>query len=330
MELEQLPEVQKIINIGKANGEITYDEINDILPERLTNSDKIDDVFILLNQYGIDIIEEYNRKQVTKRKSAEKNPIHNEFAEKKVSDTLLKTLHDRGYIMEKIEGETLTIQDVALQFINKGHDLSVLNQILNDVVIQKSSTSKQKKGTTRDSMADDPVRLYLKEISRVSLISNSKEVELAKRIEAGEHIIEKSILQSSLLRNTFVKYYPTVKSSQMRITDICRASKTYYVSQEEKDKLKITFIENMEKVIKIDNNIQEIKIKLKRCSQTDKKYHTMLNDIDTLEKKCATYVIKIGVSQKELNRHVNKIKSMIFRIKEIQHHFCKIKREIWL
>ena len=67
MELEQLPEIQKIIHIGKANGEITYDEINDILPEKLTNSDKIDDVFILLNQYGIEIVEEYEKKQVGRR-----------------------------------------------------------------------------------------------------------------------------------------------------------------------------------------------------------------------------------------------------------------------
>ena len=68
MELEQLPEIQRIVNIGKANGEITYDEINDILPEKLINSDKIDDVFILLNQYGIEIVEEYDKKSAKEPK----------------------------------------------------------------------------------------------------------------------------------------------------------------------------------------------------------------------------------------------------------------------
>jgi RNA polymerase primary sigma factor len=38
--LENIPEVKKLIQLGKSNGEITYDEINDILPDKLLNSEK--------------------------------------------------------------------------------------------------------------------------------------------------------------------------------------------------------------------------------------------------------------------------------------------------
>ena len=37
--LENIPEVKKLIDQGKANHEITYDEINDILPDKLLNSE---------------------------------------------------------------------------------------------------------------------------------------------------------------------------------------------------------------------------------------------------------------------------------------------------
>ncbi len=60
--LENIPEVKKLIQLSKANGEVTYDEINDILPDKLLNSEKIDDIFILLNQLGIDVVEESTRK----------------------------------------------------------------------------------------------------------------------------------------------------------------------------------------------------------------------------------------------------------------------------
>ena len=56
MTLDAVPEVKKLIELGKQNGEITYDEINEILPEKLLNSEKIDDVFILLNQLGIEVV----------------------------------------------------------------------------------------------------------------------------------------------------------------------------------------------------------------------------------------------------------------------------------
>ena len=71
--LENVPEVKKLITLGKSNGEITYDEINDILPDKLLNSEKIDDIFILLNQLGIEVVEESTRKStvITKKKKGQ-------------------------------------------------------------------------------------------------------------------------------------------------------------------------------------------------------------------------------------------------------------------
>ena len=60
--LQSLPEVQRLIAIGKANSEVSYDEINDILPDKILNSEKIDDVFTLLHEMGIDVVEEYSKK----------------------------------------------------------------------------------------------------------------------------------------------------------------------------------------------------------------------------------------------------------------------------
>ena len=60
--LKAIPEVQKLIQLGQQNGEITYDEINEILPDKILNSDKIDDIFILINQLGIDVVEESTKR----------------------------------------------------------------------------------------------------------------------------------------------------------------------------------------------------------------------------------------------------------------------------
>ena len=62
--LQSLPEVQRIIAIGKANSEVSYDEINEILPDKILNSEKIDDVFTLLHELGIEVVEEYSKKSV--------------------------------------------------------------------------------------------------------------------------------------------------------------------------------------------------------------------------------------------------------------------------
>jgi len=125
--LENILEVKKLIQLGKSNGEITYDEINEVLPDKLLNSDKIDDVFILLNQLGIEVVEESTRKAAPPTAT-----------KKKASGSSKKT---------------------------------------------SSSSSED------SSYIDDPIRLYLREIGRVSLLSGDQEVDLAKRMKRGNFLL---------------------------------------------------------------------------------------------------------------------------------------------
>lgn len=328
MELEQLPEIQKIIHIGKANGEITYDEINDILPEKLTNSDKIDDVFILLNQYGIEIVEEYDRRAVSEKAAAnakEQSVNISILGEQKVPRALLKSLKEMGYELTLPKRGGITIQDLAIQMLNKGYDLEVLNQLLQKPEMRSQMKKKPRKTGPASSAADDPMKLYLKEIGKISLISGDKEVELAKRIEAGENIIEDAVLRSSLLRNSYIRYYPKIEKGEMRITEICRATKTYYVSFAEQENLRQIFLEEMAPVIEIDKKIQSLKASLKRYTHKSRKHQEIWAEILKLENEASAHVSKVGVSQKEMIKHVNKIKSMVFRIKEIKRHFLRLK-----
>ena len=329
MELEQLPEIQKIIHIGKANGEITYDEINDILPEKLTNSDKIDDVFILLNQYGIEIVEEYDKKSVSERLDAQPKESTSSsisaIGEQKVPKTLIEELQRMGYELKVPEKGALNIQDLAIQMMNKGYDIETLSQLLQRPEFRP--TSKKKKTAASATGADDPIRLYLKEIGKISLISGDKEVELAKRIENGENIIEDAVLRSSLLRSAFLRYSGKIEKRQLKITDICRASKTYYISSSEQEELREVFLENIEPIQTHDKKIQELKGKLKRYTHRSKKHQEIWADILKLEDQAAQNMMNIGISQKELIKHVNKIKSMVFRIKEIKRHFLRLKEK---
>jgi RNA polymerase primary sigma factor len=329
VELEQLPEIQRIVNIGKANGEITYDEINDILPEKLINSDKIDDVFILLNQYGIEIVEEYDKKSLKQGSSASgesRAGMSSILGEKKVPKVLYEKLKALGYELSDEEVKNTTVQDLAIVMMKKGYSLDILTQLLNKPEYRPDLKNK-KKTSSSTAEPDDPMRLYLKEIGKISLISADKEVELAKRIEAGENIIEEAVQRSSLLRNSFLRYYSKVQNKTMRITDICRASKTYYISQTEQAELRELFIKEMTPVIDVDKKIQSLKSKLKRYTHKSKKHQEIWAEILKLEDSASNHVLRIGISQKELLKHVNKIKSMVFRIKEIKRHFLRLKEK---
>jgi RNA polymerase primary sigma factor len=260
--LQSLPEVQRLIAIGKANSEVSYDEINDILPDKILNSEKIDDVFTLLHEMGIDVVEEYSKK----------------FEEPQILP---------------------------------GKD--------------DKPPKKKKEGVSISATSEDPIRLYLKEIGKVSLISGETEVFLAKRIEKGEKIIEETILSSSILRANFTKLMPKIRSKKIKIYEIVRVEKSYAMSPVEVEKLEKLFFSNMEKIQTDEKSLVECQNKIKKYSENSRKFKEFKDKIEEAQKDIDFAVREVGVSQREIQKISQKIKSMVFRIKEIDRHFLKIK-----
>ena len=57
---EKYEEVHQLIAIGKEKGYLDYEDVGQILPEELSNSDELDEVFVLLDDLGIDYFERRN------------------------------------------------------------------------------------------------------------------------------------------------------------------------------------------------------------------------------------------------------------------------------
>ncbi|HHU91979.1 MAG TPA: RNA polymerase sigma factor RpoD [Halanaerobiaceae bacterium] len=127
----KLGEVQNLIDKGKKDGFLTYEEIMDALEEIELDSDDIEKIYELFNEMDIDIKDE------------------NESGKIDVLD-------------EEIEEEDL--------------DISVPDGI----------------------GIDDPVRMYLKEIGKVPLLSAEEEIELAQRMEQGDEEAKRKLIEANL------------------------------------------------------------------------------------------------------------------------------------
>ena len=58
----KLPEVKQLISLGKEKGFLTFDEINEVLPEEAATSDFLDEIMTLLSQLKIDVIDQKSKK----------------------------------------------------------------------------------------------------------------------------------------------------------------------------------------------------------------------------------------------------------------------------
>ncbi|MDY6935745.1 MAG: RNA polymerase sigma factor RpoD [Spirochaetota bacterium] len=261
--LEKIDEVNKLIQLGKSNGEITYDEFNEILPDKLLNSDKIDDVFILLNQLGIEVVEETSRKSIT--------------------------LNQKG------KGNTL----------------------------QKRTTSSSPREA---SSIDDPIRLYLREIGKVSLLSGDEEVDLAKKIEEGEILIENAVLNSMLFINELIKSYPKVKAGKIKLTDIMKVNKLYYFSSVDMKELERRYNEKMNIILSGDKKVLHLESKMKKIDEDSKKASEYDDKKSKLMESIRNAAWEIGINEDEISKLANKIQSMVSRIHDTYDLFTNIER----
>ena len=118
-------------------------------------------------------------------------------------EELVAIAKEQGYITYEEINEILPMAvdspeqiDQVLIFLG-GMDIQVLNQAEVDRQKERKKEAKELEGLSKkpEGTSDDPVRMYLKEMGSVPLLTREEEVEISKRIEKAQIQIEKIIMR---------------------------------------------------------------------------------------------------------------------------------------
>jgi RNA polymerase primary sigma factor len=120
--LKDMPEVQELIKKGKEKGFLTYEELNDSLPEDLTSVEDIDNMLNIMDEMDIEIREEGKIDKILSGKSAAEKSEELDFldAEGFSSDPVQMYLHEMGKVplLEKREDEVRIAKKIENAEIN--------------------------------------------------------------------------------------------------------------------------------------------------------------------------------------------------------------------
>ena len=133
-------------------------------------------------------------------------------------DELNSALPPGEYSSEQIEDIHAAINDMGLNIIDQQEETS------NEEVEEKNSGNLSDDEGAR---SDDPVRMYLKEMGSVELLSREGEISIAKRIEAGRELMIGGIYESPLAMRAFLKWRDEVDDGTMLLRDIIDLETTY-------------------------------------------------------------------------------------------------------
>ncbi|MDD4909996.1 MAG: RNA polymerase sigma factor RpoD [Candidatus Omnitrophica bacterium] len=150
--------VNRIISLGRQKGFLTYDEVNDLLPDDITSSDEIDKLFDLLGNEDIQIVE--SKENLSQEKDKD-------------------TAREEEVPFE----EHLKVDDRFLPL-------------------------------------DDPVKMYLKQMGSINLLSREDEIALAKKIEAAETEFRNVVFSTRFARTQMLKFIQQIIDEEVNIEEI--------------------------------------------------------------------------------------------------------------
>ena len=132
-------------------------------------------------------------------------------------EELAKSLGKRNSTYENIEKALIILVDEKVTFVEKK------SQYQSNKKKEVAAGNEEK---TSDK-SDDPIRMYLREMGGVELLSREGEIAIAKRIEAGKDVMINALTQSPIVGKKIFEWKEQIENQQLLVRDIIDIDSTY-------------------------------------------------------------------------------------------------------
>ena len=140
-------------------------------------------------------------------------------------DELGKSLGKRGKSTENLEKAIIIIFDNKISLVAKKSDYQPLKK-------KESAQGDTEKSADK---SDDPIRMYLREMGGVELLSREGEIAIAKRIEAGKDVMINALTQSPIIAKKIFEWREKLEKGELLVRDIIDIDSTYEDFENEQD-----------------------------------------------------------------------------------------------
>ena len=132
-------------------------------------------------------------------------------------EELNKSLGKRNLSNENLEQAFIHILDEKIILVEKKADFKILRK--------KDNGSKEEGKSIEKS--DDPIRMYLREMGGVELLSREGEIAIAKRIEAGKDVMLNALSQSPITAQQFFDWNTKLQNDEILVREIIDIDTNY-------------------------------------------------------------------------------------------------------
>ena len=258
-----------------------------------------------------------------------------------IKDEKIKKLLEKGnenkYLTYKeinsaIDNVDADVIDILFQLLNARNIATVEDKKEFDNIVKEHSKSESSDKfihvEEKIGNNDDPIRLYLKEIGKVNLLTHDDEVEFSKKIEAGESEIEGIVLNTHLVVGEVLTTIKNVHSGRVSIHEILEPPRIYNVSTHEKRKLERKYKSFEKEYVVLSEKYLSLDKRIKKIT-TKKTIQNLTKEQDEIKDSIVKLLYKVRLNRMEIDRIAEKLKFYLHRINQIEEYFGKLKKRYY-
>ncbi len=263
--------------------------------------------------------------------------------DRKEVQQLLHRGHGKGFLTYDEVNEALP-SEVTSEYIDElmviltDADIEVVDQASNAKVNKQSKSQGDGNGSSkrdrRSSLpaaaaedglyakSNDPVRMYLRKMGSVSLLTREGEVEIARRIEQGENRIFEVILGSRVGVNEIIEIGERLKKSKLRPKDVVKEREDETLTEDEQ---RARIVRLIDKVKRLESQNARIRDDISSTKRTTER-RAAQRQIDHNKRERIETLRELSLNKKTVDKTVNAVKGYIRRVERAEASIGECER----
>jgi RNA polymerase primary sigma factor len=252
-------------------------------------------------------------------------------------DALMKQGQEKGYLTydevnkampddlspDQMEEWLASFSDAGVELVDQAADAKIDFEKMDE--LKKSDEEEDFDGGY--SKSTDPVRMYLRKMGSVSLLTREGEVEIAKRIEEGERRVLQVVLNSPLAVQEIVQLGELLRKRKIRVRDVSRDFDDEEAEQDEDASIE-RVAKIIERVRRMERELLKMQEKLNERALTETKRRKQRQLTDRIRQDMFESLGALRLNKRQIEAIVDKLKALVARVEKAEAEVGEIEERL--
>ena len=231
-------------------------------------------------------------------------------------DEVNEALPEEIVTPEKLDDMMMIFDEMDIEIVDSEQQVQVVRGPVADSesIVEEEEDELQLEADSASRIAD-PVKMYLREMGQVSLLTRDGEVEIAKRIEAGEREIFNAIMESSLGIKQIMSLRDKLQSEGYHLVEVIREAEEE-ISEEEEAAQKNRIIGILDEVERLDEENKSMQTLLFTENTDPEKEFELKNQVQQNKERIVNLLKGLQLSRRHIDSIIEKLNGHLVNIED--------------